>query len=68
MFEGFNQKRMAGQGATLNVLTGGTAANGLPPVLMIHGYPQTHVVWRHLAPRLAETRPGRLPRPARLRR
>lgn len=57
MFEGFDQKRMAGQGATLNVLTGGPAASDLPPVLMIHGYPQTHVVWRHLAPRLAETRP-----------
>ena len=37
MFEGFDQKRMAGQGATLNVLTGGPATSDLPPVLMIHG-------------------------------
>ncbi|HYA75016.1 MAG TPA: alpha/beta hydrolase [Roseiarcus sp.] len=25
-----------------------------PPVALVHGYPQTHVEWRHVAPRLAE--------------
>lgn len=25
-----------------------------PPVLLLHGHPQTHVVWRKLAPRLVE--------------
>lgn len=25
-----------------------------PPLLLLHGFPQTHVMWHHLAPRLAE--------------
>jgi haloacetate dehalogenase len=25
-----------------------------PPVLLLHGYPQTHVIWHHVAPLLAE--------------
>lgn len=24
------------------------------PILLLHGYPQTHLIWRHIAPRLAE--------------
>jgi haloacetate dehalogenase len=30
-----------------------TGGNG-PPLLLLHGYPQTHLMWRKLAPRLAE--------------
>jgi haloacetate dehalogenase len=30
-----------------------TAGEG-PPLLLLHGYPQTHVTWRKIAPRLAE--------------
>lgn len=26
-----------------------------PPVILLHGFPQTHVMWHHLAPTLAET-------------
>ncbi len=26
-----------------------------PPVLLLHGFPQTHLMWREVAPRLAET-------------
>lgn len=26
-----------------------------PPILLLHGYPQTHVIWHHVAPKLAET-------------
>ncbi|MFE4367691.1 alpha/beta fold hydrolase [Streptomyces sp. NPDC056835] len=26
-----------------------------PPVLLLHGYPQTHLIWRHVAPLLAAT-------------
>jgi len=26
-----------------------------PPVVLLHGFPQTHVMWHHLAPTLAET-------------
>ena len=25
-----------------------------PPLLLLHGYPQTHVMWHRVAPRLAE--------------
>ncbi len=26
-----------------------------PPLVLLHGFPQTHVMWHHLAPTLAET-------------
>ena len=29
------------------------AGNG-PPVLLLHGYPQTHIMWREVAPLLAK--------------
>jgi haloacetate dehalogenase len=50
MFEGFRQDRILANGVQLNVRHGGSG----PPVLMLHGYPQTHVMWRKVAPRLAE--------------
>jgi haloacetate dehalogenase len=37
-------------GTTLNVARSGTG----PPVLLLHGYPQTHVMWHAVAPALAE--------------
>jgi haloacetate dehalogenase len=36
-----------------------------PPVLLLHGFPQTHLMWREVAPRLA--RRNCLSRSARLR-
>ncbi len=50
MFAGFTRTTIATQGATINVLIGGTGA----PVLLLHGYPQTHVMWHKIAPRLAQ--------------
>ena len=32
----------------------GVAGGEGPPVLLLHGYPQTHIAWRHVAPALAE--------------
>jgi haloacetate dehalogenase len=48
-FPGFEHRRITTSGAEINLVTGG---NG-PPLLLLHGYPQTHLMWRKLAPRLA---------------
>ena len=36
-------------------ITGRTAGTG-PPVLLLHGAPQSHITWRLVAPKLAATR------------
>src|SRR4029077_12191138 len=48
-FPGFERRRIATSGAEINLVIGG---NG-PPLLLLHGYPQTHLLWRKIAPRLA---------------
>jgi len=48
-FSGFEHRRIATSGADINLVTGGSG----PPLLLLHGYPQTHLMWRKLAPRLA---------------
>jgi haloacetate dehalogenase len=50
MFEGFETRRVAANGVEINLVTGGSG----PPLLLLHGYPQTHAIWRNVAPRLAE--------------
>jgi haloacetate dehalogenase len=49
-FPGFRRQTIQTSGATINVLVGGSG----PPVLLLHGYPQTHVEWRKMAPELAK--------------
>ncbi|MFQ5624116.1 MAG: alpha/beta fold hydrolase [Paracoccaceae bacterium] len=51
MFEGFTTHRIAANGTEINLAAGGSG----PPLLLLHGYPQTHVIWHKIAPQLAET-------------
>lgn len=50
LFPGFRTRRIATSGADINVLTAGSG----PPLLLLHGFPETHVSWHRIAPRLAE--------------
>jgi len=50
VFEGFEKRRVATTGAEINLRLGGQG----PPLLLLHGYPQTHVMWHKIAPALAE--------------
>ena len=49
-FPGFERRHVATDGAEINLVIGGSG----PPVLLLHGYPQTHVMWHLVAPKLAE--------------
>jgi haloacetate dehalogenase len=49
-FPGFRRQTVQASGTTISVVAGG---NG-PPVLLLHGYPQTHIEWRKIAPELAK--------------
>jgi len=49
MFEGFDRKRIDASGAEINLVLGGSG----PPLLLLHGYPQSGVMWHKIAPRLA---------------
>jgi haloacetate dehalogenase len=51
-FPGFKPFRVKTSGAEINGVIGGSG----PPVLLLHGAPQTHVSWRMVAPKLAATR------------
>ena len=50
MFPGFATFDLETSGATIHGVRGGSG----PPLLLLHGYPQTHVMWHQVAPRLAE--------------
>jgi haloacetate dehalogenase len=50
MFTGFATQRIDVDGVGIQVCHGGIG----PPVLLLHGYPQTHVMWHRVAPRMAE--------------
>jgi len=49
MFTGFERRRIDVGDVEINAVIGG---NG-PPLLLLHGYPQTHVIWHKIAKRLA---------------
>ncbi|MGW5283186.1 alpha/beta fold hydrolase [Streptomyces collinus] len=47
---GFTERRVAvDDGVTLNAAVGGTGS----PLVLLHGFPQTHLMWRHVAADLA---------------
>jgi haloacetate dehalogenase len=48
-FPGFKPFTFQTSGATINGVIGGSG----PPILLLHGAPQTHISWRLVAPRLA---------------
>jgi haloacetate dehalogenase len=49
LFPGFTDRRVRTSGATIHVTYGGQG----DPVLLLHGYPQTHAMWHKVAPQLA---------------
>jgi haloacetate dehalogenase len=50
MLDGFSERRIATGDAELYVRIGGSG----PPLVALHGYPQSHLTWRKVAPQLAE--------------
>ncbi|HXX84538.1 MAG TPA: alpha/beta hydrolase [Casimicrobiaceae bacterium] len=50
LFPRFETRRIAVTGAEINLVVGGIG----PPLLLLHGYPQTHALWHKVTPRLAE--------------
>ncbi|GAB6389524.1 alpha/beta fold hydrolase [Stutzerimonas marianensis] len=50
MFERFQRDEREVNGVRIAYRQGGSG----PPLLLLHGYPQTHVIWHRIADRLAE--------------
>ena len=50
MFEDFERREIQTSGTTINLMKGGDG----PPLLLLHGYPQTHLMWHKIASRLAQ--------------
>jgi len=49
LLPGFTEKKIRTSGATIHLEYRGEG----PPVLLLHGYPETHVMWHKVAPDLA---------------
>lgn len=49
-FEGFQREQIKTSGATINAVYGGKGS----PLLLLHGIPETHILWRKIAPMLAQ--------------
>src|ERR1700694_3017127 len=50
MCEGFAHLTVHAPGADIHLVRGGSG----PPLLLLHGYPQTHAMWHRIAPRPAQ--------------
>ena len=49
LFPGFASRRVETAGAMIALACGGSG----PPLLLLHGYPQTHAMWHRIAPAFA---------------
>ena len=49
-FPGFQQRNIEVEQTNINFVIGGAGR----PILLLHGYPQTHVMWRKITPILAD--------------
>ena len=49
-FPGFTAQDFVLDGVTIHARVGGEG----PPLVLVHGYPQSHMMWRHVAPGLAK--------------
>ena len=50
MFEGFTLTTIETDEVSIRLRHAGSG----PPLLLLHGFPQTHAMWSKVAPRLAE--------------
>ena len=50
LFAGFESREVATRRGALHAMIGGDG----PPLLLLHGYPQTHLMWHSVAPLLAD--------------
>ena len=50
LLAGFQTRRIQTTGATIHVRTAGSG----PPLLLLHGFPQTNAIWHKIAPELAK--------------
>jgi len=50
LFPGFAVRRIRANGTDIHCVVGGSG----PPLLLLHGYPQTHAMWHRIAPALAQ--------------
>jgi haloacetate dehalogenase len=51
LFDTFVSRRIRTSGAEIHLVVGGSG----PPVLLLHGYPQTHAMWHRVAPALTRS-------------
>ena len=49
-FPGFDRQTIETSGSSINVVIGGSG----PPLLLLHGFPQNHILWRKVASILAK--------------
>src|SRR5262245_38975016 len=50
LLQGFKRGSVQTSGATINYVAAGSGE----PILLLHGYPETHVCWHRIAPELAK--------------